>query len=244
MTGDAWHEFSGWDGRFARTLGMLARPGALTIEVVEGRRARYVSPLRVYLTASVIFFLVAAVAPSLQTPQPVAVPGMIRNIDLLDPRLSAEDRETARKQIQRAPWWARALMQPTLDNPDAVKTGFRERFGHALFAFVPVFAVIVGLFYRRRRFFRHLAFALHLHAAAFLMLAFAQLWNLSRSLTLVRLVSAGTAILIAAYALKAFRTVYAESWPRTIVKAVAIAPLYSVVLAIAIFVTFVWTILR
>ena len=51
MAGDAWHEFSGWDGRFARTLRMLIHPGVLTVEVLEGRRARYVSPLRLYLAA-------------------------------------------------------------------------------------------------------------------------------------------------------------------------------------------------
>ena len=39
MAGDAWRELSGWDGRFARTVRiLLRRPGALTVEAMEGRR--------------------------------------------------------------------------------------------------------------------------------------------------------------------------------------------------------------
>jgi len=47
------------DARLPRTLVLLVtRPGFLTQEWREGRRARYVSPLRLYLLASVFFFSV------------------------------------------------------------------------------------------------------------------------------------------------------------------------------------------
>jgi hypothetical protein len=98
MASDAWHEFSGWDGRFARTLRMLIHPGVLTLEVLEGRRARYVSPLRLYLAASVMFFLISAAAPSLRRPQTVELPGGGKKIDLLK-QLSPEDRALAQQQI-------------------------------------------------------------------------------------------------------------------------------------------------
>jgi hypothetical protein len=108
MAGDAWQEFSGWDGRFARTLRMLIHPGALTLEVLEGRRARYVSPLRLYLVASIMFFLIAAAAPSLRKPQAVELSDGGKKIDLLQ-QLSPEERAIAQKQIDRAPSWARAV---------------------------------------------------------------------------------------------------------------------------------------
>ena len=64
---DAVSEFSGWDGRLALTLRTLVRrPGLLTREFLEGRRARYISPLRVYLTASLVYFLLAASAPTVR----------------------------------------------------------------------------------------------------------------------------------------------------------------------------------
>ena len=55
------HEFIGHyvalEGRLWGTLGRLMfRPGALTNEYIRGRRVRFVQPLRLYLTLSVIFF--------------------------------------------------------------------------------------------------------------------------------------------------------------------------------------------
>ena len=66
---DAFWELSGWDGRFATTVkALLRRPGLLTREFLEGRRARYISPLRLYLMASLVYFLVAAAAPKVAEP--------------------------------------------------------------------------------------------------------------------------------------------------------------------------------
>jgi hypothetical protein len=55
------HEFIGHyvalEGRLWGTLGrLLFRPGALTNEYIRGRRVRFVQPLRLYLTLSLIFF--------------------------------------------------------------------------------------------------------------------------------------------------------------------------------------------
>src|SRR3954470_24466524 len=64
---DAISEFSGWDGRLASTIrALVTKPGLLTLEFLEGRRVRYISPLRLYLTASVIYFLLAASAPTVR----------------------------------------------------------------------------------------------------------------------------------------------------------------------------------
>ena len=50
-------EYFGLDGRLWRSLGLLLfAPGALTEAYLEGRRTRYLRPLRLYLTATVLFF--------------------------------------------------------------------------------------------------------------------------------------------------------------------------------------------
>jgi len=52
------------DSRLWRTLiPLLTRPGRLTKDYLEGRRARYMPPFRTYLVLSVIFFLVAFFDP-------------------------------------------------------------------------------------------------------------------------------------------------------------------------------------
>ena len=54
-------EFFGVDGRVWATLReLLLRPGALTVAFVEGRRRRYLRPLRVYLTSTLLFFVLLA----------------------------------------------------------------------------------------------------------------------------------------------------------------------------------------
>jgi hypothetical protein len=54
------------DSRFTRTLKpLLFQPGKLTRDYIDGRRFRYTPPIRIYLFASVIFFLLATLATSL-----------------------------------------------------------------------------------------------------------------------------------------------------------------------------------
>jgi hypothetical protein len=57
------HEFIGHyvalEGKLWKSLCLLLfRPGRLTLEYIKGRRVRYVQPLRLYLTFSLIFFAV------------------------------------------------------------------------------------------------------------------------------------------------------------------------------------------
>ena len=59
-------EHLGFDSKVARTLITLLRhPGRLTTEFLAGRRVRYVPPLRLYLSLSVLFFLCSATSTRL-----------------------------------------------------------------------------------------------------------------------------------------------------------------------------------
>ena len=80
LAGDAWQELSGYDGRVAATFRGLLHPGRLTVDYLQGRRARYLSPIRLYLIASVVYFVVAAAAPAdpSQSPAEIRGPGSLR----------------------------------------------------------------------------------------------------------------------------------------------------------------------
>ena len=57
---DALDSFLNWDTKFLQTIGvLLLRPWRLTNDFNAGRRVRYVHPLRLYLLASIAFFLLA-----------------------------------------------------------------------------------------------------------------------------------------------------------------------------------------
>jgi hypothetical protein len=54
-------DFVDWDSRFMRTIKpLLFRPGKLTRDYLDGRRFRYVPPLRLYIFSSIAFFFLAA----------------------------------------------------------------------------------------------------------------------------------------------------------------------------------------
>ena len=70
---DAADSFLNWDTKFLQTLNvLLLRPWRLTNDFNAGRRARYVHPLRLYLIASIVFFLLAR-AINLDSPGPIAL---------------------------------------------------------------------------------------------------------------------------------------------------------------------------
>src|SRR6266403_92696 len=65
---DVLDSFLNWDSKFIRSLGLLLwRPGWLTNQFLEGKRVRFVHPLRLYLLVSIVFFLCARLIPVSET---------------------------------------------------------------------------------------------------------------------------------------------------------------------------------
>ena len=257
---DAISEFSGWDGRLANTfVALVRRPGLLTLEFLEGRRARYISPLRVYLTASLVYFLLAAGAPHVRlgsadlssglrlgatsgatsstAPQRVAA---VASESLDRQNLTSAEKQQALSDINRAPALMRPFLRKVVSDPAGFRRGILENMPRLLFVLLPVFAAIVALFYRRRKYPEHLYFAIHLFAFVFFALAVARLAEFSMIPVVAAVVSFCVVIAIPAYATLAFRRVYGGSLGRTIIKEVAIGLIYSVVSFVAFMVMIYW----
>lgn len=59
---DLTHELLHFDGKIFQSVAtLLLRPGMLTKDHFEGRRARWISPIRLYLVFSVIYFAVISI---------------------------------------------------------------------------------------------------------------------------------------------------------------------------------------
>jgi hypothetical protein len=244
---DAFWELSGWDGRFASTIKALAlKPGLLTREFLEGRRARYISPLRLYLMASLVYFLVAAGAPNVTlsngenahfgvltagprkdartAPERVAnaAENAIRNGKALGP----EKRDSMMTQIARAPSVMRPFLQRMIFDPAGFKRGIVEAMPKMLFALLPVFAAIVGIFYRKRKYPEHLYFAIHLHAFVFIALTVAMLAKFTHLAVVAGLVRFAVFVWIPIYTTIAYRRAYDGSLVATLAKEVGIGAIY------------------
>ena len=89
------------DGRIVRTLrSLFLRPGELAAEFSVNRRASYVSPIRTYLFASIVFFLVLAVRTDLgERPAKVKAHEQDVPTELADER--AERREACAEHAER-----------------------------------------------------------------------------------------------------------------------------------------------
>jgi len=165
------HEFIGHyvalEGALWRTLKTLARPGRLTLEYFAGRRRTYVLPLRLYLTASIVFFLVARVFP------PPAEVHVVRpgNATFGGPvTFDCKPGQTVCTRIrQRMIDRFGAMTGPKV--ADYLMGRLAALFPYAMFVLVPVFALLTSAAYWNRpyNYGEHLVFALHYHAAAFLM---------------------------------------------------------------------------
>lgn len=264
---DAVAEFSGWDGRLASTLrALFERPGMLTHEFLEGRRVRYISPLRLYLLASLVYFLIAAAAPDVRIGAqgrgttsiggiqvgvttsskgaPESRPERVANAasEALDKKqpLTAAEREAALKDIASAPAVIQPFLRRAVEDPGGFKRRLIETMPRMLFALLPVFAGIVAIFYRGRKYPEHLYFAIHLHAFVFLALAMTELLKFTRVPALAALGGVVAVCWIPVYATLAFRRVYGGSWGRTIAKELGIGAIYAIVSGMAFVIMLYW----
>jgi len=242
IAGDAWEELSGYDGRILATFRALPHPGRLTTNYIEGRRARYLPPVRLYLIVSFLYFVISAAAPQQAAPSPGEVrgPGGMRIGITNAAQMTDADRADVLKDLETAPWFLRPLLRSLAEDA----AGFRARIftimPRVFFAMLPVFAAIVALFYRGRRLPVSLVFAVHLHAFAYLIFAvteaakFAQVPALTIGLDLIVVVT------FLVYALASARAVFGGGWPITVVKAAGIGVVYLLASVPAFFIILLW----
>jgi len=184
--GEFMHEFIGHyvalEGRLWRTIYFLLRkPGFLSAEYIDGRRKRYVEPLRVYLTFSIVFFALLKLIGPPALEANVSAPKVAR-------AASAEHAAGVRKDavslIQLDPGndvrvvsklpGAEAKLRTFMAKPaseqfKALAAGFFAYVPYAMFCLMPLFALYLKLLYlgSGRRYGEHLLFALHSNAFAF-----------------------------------------------------------------------------
>lgn len=159
---EATHEFLHLDGKIFRTLRLLLfQPGELTAAYLRGHRARYIGALRLYLTMSLIYFVLSAVIPNVN----------------LNPGSSSEAKHTELEPINgtATDFLSRvaAGRRVAQAQPERFEEIIRHTFPKVMFAFVPLFAVLLKMLYRNRHrnYPQFLYFSLHVHAAVFTFLS-------------------------------------------------------------------------
>ena len=176
------HEFIGHyvalEGKLWGTLKrLILRPGELTNEYIRGRRVRYVQPLRIYLTFSVIFFVLLKLTGGFDQrmaeeshkagERPVV---SISGEPVRGGAIEGDDIDVALKGWPTIQQKVQVLKR--MSNEDQLKLfkdGILHYAPYAIFCLMPVFALLLKILYlgSGRRFGEHMLFALHTNAFAF-----------------------------------------------------------------------------
>jgi hypothetical protein len=210
------------DGRIPRTLGLLlARPGRLTREYLDGRRVRYTQPLQLYLGAAAAFFFVNAYRPFLTFN---ARTGRITS------SLSAAGVSGNMNDEVRATLAARGIpLELFRERFEAAVTGYLPAF---LIGSVLLFAVAVQLAFRgeRRGYLEHAVFALHWSAFFLLLMIVDRL--LPQRAAGPGVTDGVVAAVAVAYLGLALKHVYGQSWLATGAKTLGLFVVYQLLLVL------------
>jgi hypothetical protein len=237
LLGEAFAEFSGWDGKLAATLRLLVtRPGQLTVDFLDGKRARYITPLRLYLSVSLVYFLLSAAAPPSIAPGEVAKVGNVGNAKITvglgshtPDQLTAEQRQLLLAEVSSTPKPFRPALRRLATDPQGFQRDFTEVMPKLMFALLPVFALIVALFYRGRGFVEHLYFTIHVQTFFFVALGFGVLSRFTHVIALIIAMGILQFIWAPLYAHFSLRRVYGGSNGSTVLKELGIGALYAAV---------------
>src|SRR5437016_8656340 len=258
---DVLDSFLNWDSKFFATLGLLiTRPWRLTNEFLTGRRVRYVHPLRLYLLASILFFLgVNQLAKSAH---------LRPNTNFKREELPPEARAKYNAAMAKVPAADREDFFKTTDKDNSSKSAFekwvearaKEKFGEnganaqaflitlinnlpgMMLCCIPLFAFVLKILYLRRHIFyiNHLIYALHIHTFAYvgiMLIIFATI-GLNH---LAPNMMGWIAIPWLAFAAQIFisiRRVYRQGWFMSVIKFFFGGFAYLMVLSVALAATF------
>ena len=204
------HEVLHVDGKIFRSLRLLlTRPGFLTREIFAGRRASYMSPIRLYLIASILAFAI----------------GAFGSLEAVNVEYTA-DADDSPAEIERG-----ASLGST------VTAALNVWLPRAMFVLVPLFAGLVMLFRRGsgHTYPQHLYFAFHVHAAWFFANAADSLFEAVAPLRFAEpVVDIASELYIVGYFFLAFRRAYATTVWGTLWRTVSIGLLYGTALLAAV----------
>jgi hypothetical protein len=222
------------EGKLWITLWLLVlRPGRLTADYIAGKRARYVQPLRIYLSLSILFFALLKFGPNeLIKVQPQA--GVAPNALAITDKPGGPDTvRLSTKLGQFNPAWEARLRQMDAMPQGAalalVKSKFFAYVPYAMFCIMPIFAFYLKLLYlgSGRRYGEHMLFALHSNAFAFLLLGL--IWVLPGTW-----INTALFIWLLAYLPVAMRRVYGASRKSTFARWVVLMGAYVATVAAAV----------
>jgi hypothetical protein len=238
-----------FDSKSLRTIRALVfSPGLLTLEFIRGRRARYVSPIRLYIFISFVFFMVISISTGRDADTRTQQSGGsnfnitffgLKSSELrgmsnaqLDSVMNAQDIENT--------WFNKYIVRQEA----RIGTGGGQEFSHLMvkgisymmFVLMPFFGFLVYLFCRRQQphYIGMLVYSLHYHSFAFLLFT---IFSLLSRLPMLSMIMLSAPLVVGLYLYLSLKTVFQHRWGMTLVKTVMIGVAHIASAAILFLVT-------
>jgi hypothetical protein len=212
---EATHEFLHLDGKILATLkALLFFPGRLTAEFLAGRRARFIGPIRLYLTMSLLFFLLMGYS----TDKSIKVESGPPNEATI--HLSSKDSHFSQ--------WLNHSIAHALDDPRAFRREMMANSSHVMFVLVPLFALLLRMVYikRKLRYPSFVYFSLHVHALFFFAFTLLLLTGLVKNDALDETMGWAVFLGLPVYLFLAMRRVFGGTRRRTALRLALLSAVY------------------
>lgn len=226
---------------------LLFNPGSLTREFVSGRRASYVSPIRLYIFASFLFFLIVNIIPDkesavLSTGGQATEQSVSGEFKISALGLSSEELKGLSVAQVDSLMDARGIERTLISRYFVVQaariaTFGTKEFGHRLlkgisymmFVLMPVFALFIYWLYRKQvgYYLNCLILSIHFHSAAFILLTV--LFTAGRLFDFSALLLSAP-FLLGVYGLLAVRRFAPQSWSLAFFKTFVLGIVYVLAL--------------
>lgn len=222
------------EGPLRQTLSkLLFAPGALTVEYMAGRRARYLRPFQLYLIASVIVFAAVQLFGLNLELRLYGDHGvhLLRSAPLSGDEVQSYGSRLTPIQIILDHFDTSSVRRFGAMSREGQFTFLRARRAQYVSYFVlflvPIYALILGLFYRsrRRRYAEHLIFGLHGHSF--------MLFILLIEAKLPAILADALSLWVIVYFTVALKRVYDGTWAETLGRGTAILALYFAIFFVA-----------
>lgn len=221
------HETFELDGRLPRSLKSLAwRPGELTAAYATGQRAKYTTPVRLYVFLALVGLFISKLLT-------------VFVVDTAPESLELNESYAALQEVAAKDPDIAAKLQQGVMGEATDAASFNHEMAERVFDWMPVLmlvtlaftALLLKLLYRRRSMETHLVFSLHFHAALLLiMLAGTVVTTLIAPVGQVMALSSLVQMLVAAvWGTVAMRRVYDQGWGVTVAKATLVWAAYIIV---------------
>jgi len=227
-------------------------PGRIINNYNLGKRARYVTPVKLFLFVSFLFFLLLSLtSKSDRDNEPlVSTDGDEKSQIVFETSTSKNDTTASYmlEEIKNSPhpdklidkyiiikykninWFNRNLYRNVVKletghiDQETLKNKIFSNFSYSMFLLMPLFALYLKLLYRRKKmhYSEHVIFSMYFHSLVFILLI------LDIILGLMHLNSEFVVFLvITAYMLLLLRKVYSQSWAKTFLKFLILSFTYS-----------------